>query len=81
MHAAEANPEFTMKLRDLENWDRHREDDLTYNRVRRALFSSHLREFRERLRRKRYIYSDIKDVRAAIACCRLPDLRCSRYLR
>ena len=82
MHTTEANrPEFTMKLQDLENWDRLREDDLTYNNVRRAPLSPHLREFRERLQRKRFVDNAIEDVRTVLARCRLPDLRYSRYMR
>jgi len=35
MQATEANkPEFTMKIRDLKNWDRLCQDDLTHNNVR-----------------------------------------------
>src|SRR6266850_1354111 len=44
-------------------------------------FTIKLEEFRERLRRKRYIDNAIEDVRAAFPCCRLPDLHCSRYMR
>jgi hypothetical protein len=83
MQTAEANkPEFTMRLQDLGRWDHYlREDDLIYNNVRRATSSLHLQEFRERLQRKRYIGNAVEDVRAAFPCCRLPDLRCSRYMR
>jgi len=82
MHPTEANRiEFTMRLRNLANWDRLCEDDLTYNNIRRAPFLSPRRQlFQDRLRRKRYIDKAIEDVRATISCCRLPDLRCSRYM-
>jgi hypothetical protein len=72
--------EFTMKLGDLECWDRLCEDDLYYSNVRQAGSSQFLQEFRERLGRKRYIGNDAKDVRAALRCCRSPDFRCSRYM-
>jgi len=61
-----------MKLRDRVNWDHLREDDLTYNNVRLAPWPPRLREFKERLRRKRYIGDATKDVRAALLCCRPP---------
>ena len=81
MQATEANkPEFTMKIRDLKNWDRLCQDDLTHNNVRPASLSPHLQEFQERLRRKRYIDDAMEDIRAVLAYCRLPDLRCSRYM-
>ena len=71
MQTTKANkPEFTMKLQDFDRWDQKLcEDDLTYNNVRRTSSSPHLLEFRERLRRKRYIGNDIKDVRAVVPCC------------
>jgi hypothetical protein len=82
MQATGANwPEFTMKLRDLKNWNRLCQDDLTHNNISRASSSPHLRAFQERLRRKRYIDDAIEDVRAVLAHCGLPDLRLSRYVR
>jgi|SRR6266850_2432900 len=83
MQTTKANkPEFTIKLEDLDRWDRGlREENLTHNNVSRASSSPQLEEFRERLRRKRYIDNAIEDVRAAFPCCRLPDLHCSRYMR
>ena len=73
--------EFTMKLRSLADWDRLSYNNLVYNNVRRAASSQHLTEFQGRLGRRRYIGNDTADVRAALPCCRLPDLRCSRYIR
>jgi hypothetical protein len=35
----------------------------------------------ERLQRKRYIDDAFVDVRAALPCCKPPDLHCSRYMR
>src|SRR5260370_5027357 len=72
--------EFTMKLRDLECWDRLCEDDLYYSNVRQAGSSQFLQEVQERLGRKRYIGNAAKDVRAPLRCCRSPDFRCSRYM-
>jgi hypothetical protein len=80
MYPTTANiTEFTMKLRDLECWDRLCEDDLYYSNVRQGS-SQFLQEFQERLGRKRYIGDAAKDVRAALRCCRSPDFRCSRYM-
>jgi hypothetical protein len=70
-----------MKLQGLEVWDRLGNNDLYFNNVRRAGASQHLREFQERLERKRYISNDTADVRVVLPCCRPPDLRCSRAMR
>ncbi len=71
--------EFTMTLPSRDNWRRLSEEDLAHNKVTRG-WSSHLREFEERLRRKRYIDA-VQDVRTVVACCRPTHLRCSRHMR
>jgi hypothetical protein len=54
--------EFTMKLWSPAVWDLLCNDDLIYNNVRRAGSSQPLREFQERLRRKRYVDNDVSYV-------------------
>ena len=73
--------ELRMKLRSVALWDRLREDDLTYDNVRRVGSSQLLEEFQERLRRKRYIDAAFVEVRAVPPCCRPLDLCRSRYMR
>ena len=69
-----------MRFRSLADWDRLSYNDLVYNSDRRAGSSQRLGEFQGRLRRRCYIVNDTAGVRAALPCCRLPDLRCSRYI-
>ena len=71
-------PEFTMKLRDIDNWDRLCRDDLNHSDIRETRSSEFLQTFQKRLERKRYLS---EDVRAVLRCCRPPDFRCSSYLR
>jgi hypothetical protein len=78
----ENKPEFTFKLQDFNKWPNGlREDDLTHNNISRASSSPQLEELRGRLRRKRYFDNAIEGVRAVFPYRRLPDLRCSRYMR
>jgi len=80
MHPTQADGiEFTMTLPSIDNWPRLSAGDLAHNNVTLGS-TSHLREFQERLRRKRYIYV-VEDVRAVIASCRPAHLRCSRHIR
>ncbi len=76
-----ARAKLTIKLRNLETWDRLSENDLTYNDVRPAVSPRFLREFQGRLQRKRYIDDGIAEVRTLLPCYRPPDLCCSSYMR
>jgi hypothetical protein len=70
MQTTEENkPEFTFKLQDLSKWPNGlHEEDLTHNNISRASSSPQLEEFRERLRRKRYVDNAIQGVRAVFPC-------------
>jgi hypothetical protein len=84
----EANKtEFTMKLRELQYWNRLSVEDLSLNKINEARSSQFLQEFQGRLKRKRYIDNATKgdyEVRAvlrSLRCFRPPDFRCSKCLQ